>query len=403
MKKQNAILFIFITLVIDILGFGIIIPVLPKLLAEMKGLSINESSIYGGYLLFAFAIAQFLFSPLVGGLSDKYGRRPILLLSLFVFGIDYIILALADSYWMLLVGRILAGITGASFTTANAYIADISDDSNRAKNFGMLGAAFGVGFVIGPFLGGILGQYGVRVPFYAAACFSFLNFLYGYFILPESLPVEKRRDLQYSKLNPISSIKKLISYKNIRWMILAFFLLYLGSHAVQSNWTYYTMFKFKWDEKMVGYSLAVVGLLAGVVQALLSQKSAKWLGVNNTIIFGFALYTIGMTLFAFAQNTMQMLLILIPYCLGGIAMPNLISTLVKQVPPDQQGELQGSLTSINSISLIVGPLLMNSTFTYFTKNDSILFFPGAPFILGGIFMLVSWIVLYFSFRKLNID
>jgi MFS transporter, DHA1 family, tetracycline resistance protein len=400
MAKKNAVLFIFLTLVLDVIGFGIVIPVFPKLLAEIKGLGIAEASKYGGYLLFAFAVSQFIFSPLVGGLSDKFGRRPVLLMSLFVFGIDYLVLVFANSYWMLMVARIVAGISGASFTTANAYIADISTDEDRAKNFGMVGAAFGIGFIVGPLLGGVLSQYGVRVPFFAAAGLSLLNFLYGYFILPESLPIEKRRNLDIKRLNPISSILKLGTYDNIRWLILAYFLLYLGSHAVQSNWTYYTMFKFDWSEKMVGYSLALVGLLAGLVQAVLAQKIGKAIGINRTLIIGFALYTIGMFLFAFANSTTAMMLILLPYCLGGIAMPNLISSLVKSVPPNEQGELQGALTSIISVSTIIGPLLMTSTFAYFTSKNDGLFFPGAPFVLGGIFMLISLIVVIFSVKKL---
>ncbi|MEZ5047387.1 MAG: MFS transporter [Chitinophagaceae bacterium] len=197
----------------------------------------NEASKYGGYLLTTFAIMQFLFSPVLGSLSDKYGRRPILLFSLFGFGIDYLIMAFAPTYAWLFVGRLVAGITGASFTTASAYIADISDDSNRHKNFGMIGVAFGVGFIIGPALGGLLGKWSPQYPFFAAAAMSLINFLYGFFILPESLPKEKRRALDWKRLNPISTLLKLRKYKNIGWLMFAFFLLYLGSHAVQSNWS----------------------------------------------------------------------------------------------------------------------------------------------------------------------
>lgn len=397
-KKQAAIIFIFFTLLIDVIGFGIIIPVLPRLLAELKSIPINEASRYGGYLLFAFALAQFLFSPLVGSLSDKYGRRPILLISLLGFGVDYIILAFAPSYEWLLIGRIIAGITGASFTTASAYIADISTDEDRSKNFGMIGAAFGLGFIIGPLLGGILGHYGLRWPFYAAATLSFCNFLYGFFILPESLPVEKRRNFVWVKANPVNTLIKLSNYKGIGWFLIAFFLLHVGSHAVQSNWGYFTMYKFQWDEAMVGYSLAAVGLLVGLVQAVFAQLVAKSIGVNNSVILGFGLYTIGMFLFAMARSTEWMFIFLIPYCAGGIAMPNMQSIIVKSVAENEQGELQGGLTSLMSVSTIIGPLMMTSVFYYFTHSGAPFQFAGASFVLGGIFMAISFIICYFLLK-----
>ncbi len=398
-KRQAAILFIFITLLLDVIGIGIIIPVLPKLLATLKNIPINEASKYGGIMITSFALAQFLFSPLIGNLSDKFGRRPVLLIALFGFGIDYIILALANSYEMLLVGRVIAGITGASFTTASAYIADISTDEDRAKNFGMIGAAFGMGFIIGPLLGGVLGKFGLRVPFYAAAALTFINFLYGYFILPESLPIEKRREIDFKKANPISTLRKLGQYEGIGWFMLAFFLLGIGSHAVQSNWGYFTMYRFNWDEAMIGYSLAVVGIIVGLVQAVFAAKIGKAIGTNKTVILGFALYTIGMFLFAFAPSTIWMFVFCLPYCFGGMAMPNIQSIMVKSVPPNQQGELQGGLTSLMSVSTIIGPLMMTSVFYYFTHNNAPFQFPGASFFLGGIFMFISFIICYLLLRN----
>lgn len=397
-RKKAAILFIFITLLIDVIGFGIIIPVLPRLLAELKGLAVNEASRYGGYLLFAFAAAQFLFAPVLGSLSDKYGRRPVLLLSLLGFGVDYIILALAPTYGWLLLGRVIAGITGASFTTASAYIADISTDEDRSKNFGMIGAAFGIGFIIGPLLGGILGSYGVRLPFYAAACLSLLNFLYGFFILPESLDESKRRNFEWYKANPVNTLIKLSKYKNIGGFLIAFCLLYIGSHAVQSNWGYFTMYKFNWDEKMIGYSLAVVGLLVGLVQAVLAHKVSKVIGLNKSVIIGFGLYTIGMFLFSIAPSTIWLFIFLLPYCAGGIAMPNMQSIMVKSVPPQEQGELQGGLTSLISVTTIIGPLMMTSVFSYFTHNNAPFIFAGASFFLGGIFMLASFLICFFLLK-----
>ncbi len=392
--RNAAIGFIFITLLIDVIGFGIIIPVLPNLLAEMNHISINEASKYGGYLLFSFALAQFVFSPVMGNLSDQLGRRPVLLFSLLGFGIDYIILAFAPSYGWLLVGRIIAGITGASFTTAAAYIADISTPENRAKNFGMIGAAFGLGFIIGPLLGGLLGHLSLRAPFYAAAALSFLNLAYGYFVLPESLSKDLRRPFDWKRANPLGTLKQLGKYKQIAWLLVAYFMLYMGSHAVQSTWNYFTMYHFHWNEAMVGFSLAFVGVLAGVVQAGLAQKAGNLLGVGKSVYIGFALYTLGMFLFAFASKTWMMYVFLIPYCFGGIGMPNLQSLMVGKVPANEQGELQGGLTSLMSVTTIFGPMLMTHIFYLFTSKSAPIVFPGAAFFLGGIFMLISFIITY---------
>ena len=392
--RNAAIGFIFITLLIDVIGFGIIIPVLPKLLAEMNHISINEASKYGGYLLFSFALAQFVFSPVMGNLSDQLGRRPVLLFSLLGFGIDYIILAFAPSYGWLLVGRIIAGITGASFTTAAAYIADISTPENRAKNFGMIGAAFGLGFIIGPLLGGLLGHLSLRAPFYAAAALSFLNLAYGYFVLPESLSKDLRRPFDWKRANPLGTLKQLGKYKQIAWLLVAYFMLYMGSHAVQSTWNYFTMYHFHWNEAMVGFSLAFVGVLAGVVQAGLAQKAGNLFGVGKSVYIGFALYTLGMFLFAFASKTWMMYVFLIPYCFGGIGMPNLQSLMVGKVPANEQGELQGGLTSLMSVTTIFGPMLMTHIFYLFTSESAQIVFPGDDFFLGGIFMLISFIITY---------
>ncbi|MGB4960184.1 MAG: TCR/Tet family MFS transporter [Saprospiraceae bacterium] len=388
-NKQAAIGFIFVTMLIDVIGFGIIIPVLPRLLAEMNQIGINEASKYGGYLLFAFAVAQFIFSPVMGNLSDQYGRRPVLLLSLLGFSIDYLILAFAPNFWWFFVGRIIAGITGASFTTAAAYIADISTPEKRSKNFGMIGAAFGLGFIIGPFLGGVLGQYGHKIPFYVAAGLSFANFLYGYFILPESLAIENRRKFDIKRANPWGSLLQISRYDQLRFLLVAYMFLYIGSHAVQSTWNYFTMYRFGWDEAMVGYSLAIVGILVAIVQAGLAQKAAYFFGLERSIVIGFGLYSLGMFLFAFATQTWMMFAFLLPYCFGGIAMPNLQSYMVGKVAPNQQGELQGGLTSLMSLTTIIGPIMMTSLFYYFTTELAPFMFPGAAFFMGGILMAIS--------------
>jgi MFS transporter, DHA1 family, tetracycline resistance protein len=398
-KKQAAIGFIFITLLIDITGWGIIIPVIPKLISELIHGDISEAAKYGGWLTFAYAITQFVFAPIIGNLSDQYGRRPILLFSLFGFSLDYLMLAFAPTITWLYIGRIIAGITGASITTAAAYIADVSTPENRAKNFGLIGAAFGLGFIIGPVIGGILGQYGSRIPFYAAAILCMLNFLYGYFILPESLAKKNRRKFELKRANPIGAFINLKKYPSLIGLVVAIFILYVASHAVQGNWSYFTMYKFNWTEKMVGISLGVIGLLVGIVQGGLIRWINPILGNQKSIYIGMALYTLGMFLFASATEGWMMFVFLIPYCLGGIAGPALQSVVSSQVPANEQGEIQGTLTSLMSASAIIGPPLMSSVFYFFTHKTAPFQFAGAPFVLGGILMLVSTIIAYFSFRK----
>jgi len=398
-KNQAALGFIFITMLIDVIGWGIIIPVIPGLIEELIQGDISEAAKVGGWITFVYAITQFVFAPLIGNLSDQYGRRPIILISLLGFTLDYILLALAPSITWLFIGRIIAGITGASITTASAYIADISTIENRAKNFGMIGAAFGLGFIIGPVIGGLLGQYGARVPFYAAAALCFLNFLYGYFILPESLPKEKRSVLNLKKANPIGSFLHLKKYPKLIGLASSMFLLYVASHAIQSNWSFFTMYKFNWDEKMVGISLGVIGLLVALVQGVLIRWVNPWLGNEKSIYAGFFLYSLGMLLFTFANQSWMMFIFLIPYCLGGIAGPALQAVISIQVPETEQGKIQGTLTSLMSASAIVGPPLMTGIFYYFTKEQTPFEFAGAPFLLASILMTISALMAYYSFRK----
>ena len=398
-KKQAAVGFIFITMLIDIIGWGIIIPVIPSLIKELIHGDISEAAKYGGWLTFSYAITQFIFAPIVGNLSDKFGRRPILLISLFVFSLDYMLLAFAPTITWLFVGRILAGITGASITTDSAYIADISTSENRAKNFGLIGAAFGLGFIIGPVIGGLLGQYGARVPFYAAAILCMLNFLYGYFILPESLDKENRRNFEWKRANPIGAFLHLKKYPNLIGLIIAIFILYVGSHAVQSNWSFYTMYRFNWDERMVGISLGIIGLLVGLVQGVLIRWINPKIGNVKSIYLGLLLYTIGMFLFAFATESWMIFLFLIPYCLGGIAGPALQAVVSENVKPSEQGEIQGTLASLMSASAIIGPPMMASVFYFFTHDEAPFKFPGAPFVLGGVLMLISTVLAYRTLRK----
>ncbi len=397
-SRKAALGFIFVTVLIDVIGFGIIIPVLPKLILSLIHGTMSDAARYGGWLLFAYAIMQFLFSPVFGNLSDQYGRRPILLASLFGFGIDYLFLAFAPSIWWLFVGRLIAGITGASFSTATAYIADISTPDKRAQNFGMIGAAFGLGFIIGPALGGMLSHFGVRAPFIAAAVLTLINWLYGYFILPESLSRENRRKFDWKRANPMGSLLQLRKYPAVAGLIISFVFLYLAAHAVQSTWSYYSIEKFNWTESMVGISLAVVGLMIAIVQGGLIRKVIPALGQEKSVYVGLSFYCVGMVLFAFATKGWMMYVFTVVYCLGGIAGPALQGYISSHVPPNEQGELQGALTSIMSATTIIGPLLMTNLFAYYTSPGNV-HFPGAPFIMGAFFLLISLYLAYRSMKK----
>lgn len=395
--RQAAIGFIFVTILIDTIGFGIIIPVLPNLIIELTHGTTSEAARIGGWLLFAFAIVQFLFAPVLGGLSDRYGRRPILLGSLFGFGLDYIFLALAPTIGWLFVGRIIAGALGASFTTAAAYIADISTPEKRGQNFGMMGAAFGLGFIIGPAIGGLLGAFGSRVPFMAAAGLSLLNWMYGYFVLPESLKTENRRVFDWKRANPIGSLLNLKRYPVVLGLVASLMLIYIAAHAVQSNWSYYTMEKFGWGPAMIGISLAAVGLLIAIVQGGLIRIIIPAWGQKNSLYAGLALYSLGFFLFAIATESWMMFAFLIPYCLGGIAGPALQGIISAQVPSNEQGELQGALTSLMSVTSIIGPILMTQLFSAFTGSSATYYFPGAPMVMGGVLTLLS---LFLAMRAL---
>jgi DHA1 family tetracycline resistance protein-like MFS transporter len=393
--KKAAVGFIFLTLVIDIVGLGIIIPVVPQLIKGLLHTSdLSKASLYGGWMTFLYATMQFLFAPFIGSLSDQYGRRPVLLISLLGFGLDYLFLAFAPSILWLFVGRTIAGITGASVTTASAYMADISDDSNRAQNFGMIGAAFGIGFIIGPMLGGFLGEVSPRLPFIVAACLALLNVVYGYFVLPESLPVENRRAFDWKRSNPLGSLVHLKKYPAVSGLIFSLVFIYLAVHAVQSNWSFANMEKFKWSPKMIGLSLGMVGLLVGLVQGVLIRYINPKIGNEKSVYYGIALYALGLILFAFASSSWMMFVFLIPYCLGGISGPALQALISVHVPKNEQGELQGSLTSIMSVTSIAGPLIMTSLFAYFTKPGNPIYFPGASFLMGAVFMIISASIAY---------
>ena len=398
-QKKSAIGFIFITLLIDFTGFGIIIPVLPKLIEELTGGGLSLAAVYGGWLTISYSVMQFISAPILGGLSDRFGRRPVLLASLFGLGIDYIFLAFAPTIAWLFVGRIFAGITGASFTTAMAYIADVSTPEKRAQNFGLIGAAFGIGFIVGPVIGGVFSQFGLRVPFIISAVLALINWLYGYFILPESLAKENRRSFDWKRANPIGSLLHIKKYPKLIGLLAALFLLYISAHAVQSTWNYYTMEKFQWNEAWVGYSLGFVGIVVGIVQGGLIRVIIPKIGQEKAVFYGLILYFIGFVLFAFATKGWMMFAFMLPYGLAGIFGPAMQGIISNNVEANAQGEIQGVTAGLMSAAAIIGPLMMTNLFAYFTNPKHAVYFPGAPFILAAFLTLIGLFICSAALKK----
>lgn len=402
MAKKNATLgFIFITVLLEIIGFGIIIPIIPSLIDELTNIKVNEAASVGGWLLFTYAIMQFIFSPFLGSLSDKIGRRPVLLISLFGLGIDYLIHAWAPTLFFLFIGRAFAGICGGSITTAYAYIADISSPEKKSQNFGLVGAAFGLGFIIGPAIGGYFGEIDTRLPFLIAAGLSFVNFIYGLFVLPESLPKNKRRPFNVKRANPIGGLANLKKYPVVYGLIFTIFLIHLAGHAIQSNWTFFTVYLFEWKESDIGLSLAFVGLVVGLVQGGLIRVVIPKIGEKRAAFIGMIFWSIGYALFALANQPWMMYAFVIPHALGGIAGPAIQGIVSNQVSEDEQGELQGSIQSVVSITTILGPIIMTQLFTASTNENAALYFPGSPFMLGAVLSILGLILAIPSLKRLS--
>ncbi|MBP1882005.1 TCR/Tet family MFS transporter [Sinorhizobium mexicanum] len=397
---RRGLILVFLILFLDIMGIAIIVPVLPTFLKELTGADVGEAAIDGGWLLLVYSAMQFLFAPLIGNLSDRFGRRPILLASVLTFAIDNLICALATSYWMLFTGRVLAGISGASFGTASAYIADISDDSNRAKNFGLIGIAFGTGFALGPVIGGFLGELGPRVPFYGAAALSFINFMVGLFFLPETLDRANKRRFEWWRANPLGALKQMRNYPGIGWIGLVFFLYWLAHAVYPAVWSFISFYRYGWSEGQIGLSLGIFGIGGAFVMAVVLPRVVTRFGERRTAALGLVFTALGMAGYAAAWQGWMVYAVIVATALESLADPPLRSIASAHVPPSAQGELQGALTSISSITTIIGPLIFTQIFGHFTSPAAHFSFSGAPYALASCLIVAGLAVFLLRVRPL---
>jgi DHA1 family tetracycline resistance protein-like MFS transporter len=388
MGKQAGIRFIFITLVLDILGMGIVIPIMPQLITTFVG-DISSASWWYGIIIALYATMQFLCAPALGRLSDRYGRRPILLIALAGATIDYLILAMAPNLAILLVGRVIAGITGASISVGVAYIADVTGPEQRTQNFGIVGAAFGIGLVLGPVVGGLLGWLGPQVPFYAAAVLTGLNWLYGWLVLPESLAPANRRPFAWRQANPFGTLALLGRYPGVRGLTAIFLLINLAQQALQSTWVLSTTLRFSWTPIDNGVALAVYGVITAVVQAWLLRVLLPRLGSRRLIVIGMICHIIGFGAYAVAPAGWVMYAALIATSLCFLAQPAIQGLISQQAGADSQGAIQGALTSLVSLTSIIGPLIATAVFSRFTGAGASIHFPGAPFVMAAGFCAVG--------------
>ena len=391
--SRFALVFIFMTMFIDTVGLGIIIPVAPRIIAELTGQGMSGAAKWGGWLQTSFAAMLFLFSPLIGNLSDRYGRKPILILSLLALGVDYLITGLAPTIGWLFIGRILSGIAGASYTTANAYIADVSPPEKRAANFGLTGAAFGIGFVVGPAIGGLLGQYGLRLPFFVSAGLAVANALFGLVVMKESLPPEKRRKFELWRANPVGSLIALKRYPAVLAFVGIMVLMRIAHDANPVIWSYYVYLKFHWTTAQLGYAMAFLGIVMAFVFGFLTRIAIPKLGEHRAAYIGLFAGAIGFAGYAFATQGWMMYPWMLVWCLMGLAMPSINGIISQHVPATEQGELQGALASVGGITSVVAPVLLTSVFAYFTAADAPVYFPGAAFLAAGLLLALAALLL----------
>jgi MFS transporter, DHA1 family, tetracycline resistance protein len=388
-RRQASILFILITIFLDVLGIGLIIPVLPQLITELSGGAISDAASVYGLFVAAYAGMQFLFAPVLGALSDRFGRRPVLLLSLFGAGVDYLVMGLAPSLAWLFAARLIAGLTAANITVANAYIADITPPAERAKRFGLVGAAFGLGFIVAPAVGGLLGSHGLRLPFFAAAAVVLLNWLYGYFVLPESLPPERRRPFRLRRANPIGSVGRLRAYPGVPGLAMVIVVATMAHLVLQSVWVLYTSVRFGWGPLENGLALTFLGVLTAFVQGVAIRPLLARLGERRAIVLGLSSSVASFTLYALVPDGWMMLPVMVVGSLGGIAGPALQGLISRTVSDAEQGSVQGALASLNSLAAIVSPIAATALFAYFTGPTAPIDLPGAPFLAGAMLLALA--------------
>jgi len=395
-----AVTFILLSILLDAITFGILVPVMPSLITDLTGGGLGEAAAYGGLLMFTHAFMQFLFAPLLGNFSDCYGRRPTLLISMAVFGINYLIMGYAPTLAWLFAGRIMAGIAGATMTTANAYMADISSQSNRAKNFALISAAGGLGFILGPVIGGILGEFGPRIPLFFAAGLAFTNLIYGFFILPETLKLEDRRAFSWSRANTLGTVLSIRKYPVVISVIGVLFFLQMAQFTHPSIWSFYTMLKFEWSVKEVGLSLGMFGLMTIFVQGFAIGHIIKKIGEKKTVLTGLVTSVICFIGFGSATEGWMIYAWLIPGGFANIGLPALRSIMSSQVPANAQGELQGAITSLQSLTAMIAPIAMTQLFQAFTENDPIFYIPGAPFFASSLLVFIGLLIWLRALRKI---
>ena len=383
------VLFIMFTVLIDAMGIGLIMPVMPDLMVEVGGGTLGAAAFWGGLLSTSFAAMQFLFGPVVGGLSDRFGRRPILLVSLVAMAADYLLMAVAGTIWLLLIGRIIGGITAATHSTANAYIADISKPEDKSANFGLIGAAFGIGFVLGPLIGGLLAEYGTRAPFYAAAVLAGLNALFGWVILKETVTDAIRRPFSLKRANPFGAFKALSKLPMIGTLLGVYFVYSIAHTVYPAIWSYFGKERFDWDPATIGLSLGLFGIMMAFVQGFLIRPAINYLGERGTIIYGLFFDIIAFGFLSLVTSGTVALFFIPVAALAGIVSPALQGLMSQAVGDDQQGELQGALTSLSALGMIISPMLMTSTFAAFTAETAPFYMPGAPFLLALILTLIA--------------
>lgn len=392
MKSRAPFLFIIFTVALDAIGIGLILPVMPDLLRHVADIPISEAAFWGGLLTFTYASMQFLCGPLLGNLSDRYGRRPVLILSLMFMGVDYLLMAFAPTLFLLFVARLVSGITGATYSTAAAYLADISEKGKRSSNFGLIGAAFGVGFVLGPMVGGLLGEYGLRLPFIIAGILALLNAMFGYFILPETLPVESRRPFEWRRANPFTALLRARNLPMIGSLILIVLVYSTAQNVYASVWSFFTLERFDWSLSTIGYSLAAYGFSSAIVQVFVLRLCLSRWGEELTATLGMVVSIVSLTGLIFVKSSVLVFLLMPIVALGAVVGPSLQGMMADRVADDEQGELQGVFSSVIAIASIISPLMMTYIFKIFTQDTAVVYQPGAPFAAAAVLVFISLLI-----------